>query len=270
MDKLPKLGLGTFLMVEDAYEVVSHALKIGYRHIDTAQAYHNEAEIGRALKDSGLKREEYFITTKLSARKLTYEDAIKELESSLEKLGLDYVDLYLIHWPSQDYQINLNTWRGLEKVYQEGKAKRIGVSNFQKHHLNALLEDAKIKPMYNQVELHPGLQQTALKHYLDDLGIHTISFGPFMRGEVFQKEGRYYETLKRIADKHHATVAQIVIAWGLARGIHMIPKTATKERLQENFDAQQIKLDKDDLEAILKLNRGRRIYTDPDNYSFYE
>src|SRR5690554_2378027 len=123
MDKLPKLGLGTFLMVEDAYEVVSHALKIGYRHIDTAQAYHNEEEIGRALKDSGLKREKYFITTKLSARKLTYEDAIKELESSLEKLGLDYVDLYLIHWPSQDYQINLNTWRGLEKVYQEGKAK---------------------------------------------------------------------------------------------------------------------------------------------------
>ncbi len=267
--KLPKLGLGTFLMHEETTDIVKKALEIGYRHIDTAQVYRNEELVGKALKETNLKREEYFITTKLWATKLSYEQAIKELDISLEKLGLDYVDLYLIHWPSQDYKINTDTWRGMEEVYRQGKAKMIGVSNFQIHHLDALIKDAKIKPMANQVELHPGLQQVALKEYLDKHDIKCISYGPFMKGEIFEKDGRYYETLKRIADKHNATVAQVVLAWGMKRGIHMIPKTSTESRLLENFESLKVKLDKQDLEDINALNRGRRVYTDPDNYSFY-
>lgn len=268
--KLPQLGLGTFLMIDGAYETVKKALEIGYRHIDTAQLYQNEHLVGQALKETNLKREDYFITTKLSAKKLTYDDAIKELDISLEKLGLEYVDLYLIHWPSQDDQINLDTWRGMEKVYKEGKAKMIGVSNFQIHHLDALLKEAKIKPMANQVEMHPGLQQHALKAYLDKHDIKLISYGPFMKGEVFVKDGRYYETLNRIAKKHQATVAQVIIAWGIKRGIYMIPKTVNESRLLENYQSLDVKLDQQDLKDINALNRGRRVYTDPDNFSFYE
>ncbi len=266
--KIPKLGLGTFLMYEETTEMVKKALEVGYRHIDTAQIYQNEELVGKALKETNLKREEYFITTKLWATKLTYEEVIKELDISLEKLGLEYVDLYLLHWPSHDYKVNLDAWRGMEEVYRQGKAKMIGVSNYQIHHLDALMKDAKIKPMANQVELHPGLQQAPLKAYLDKHNIKCISYGPFMRGEVFKEDGRYYKTLKRIADKHNATVAQIVLAWGMKRGIHMIPKTSTESRLKENFDSLKVKLDEQDLKDINALNRGRRVYTDPDNSGF--
>lgn len=267
--KMPQLGIGTFLVKEDtAYHTILEALRIGYRHIDTAQAYDNEHEIGRAIKDSGIKREDIFITTKLSARNLGYKEALQELNQSLEKLQTDYVDLYIIHWPSPSVSLNQETWRGMEVCYQMGKAKAIGVSNYQRHHLQDLFEIATIRPMVNQIEMHPGLQQHPMKEFLNKNSIHLIGYAPFMKGEVFNKEGSYYQTLDGIATKYNKTIAQIVIAWGLSRGIFMIPKSITPQRIKENFDAKDITLDEEDIKKINDLNRGKRVYTDPDNCWF--
>ncbi|CCV65858.1 MAG: aldo/keto reductase [Paracholeplasma sp.] len=268
--KMPMLGLGTFLVGEgpEAYDTVLQALKDGYRHIDTAQMYFNEESVGRAIKDSGIPREEIFVTTKLNARKLGYQEAIDELNVSLKKLGLDYVDLYIIHWPSPSFELNQATWKGMEVCYQNKKARAIGVSNFKIHHLDSILKTAKIYPMVNQVEMHPGLNQTSLQKYMAKYDIQMISYGPFMKGEVFNPDGPYFEGLKQVADKHHITVAQAVIAWGLARGVFMIPKSVTPKRIIENLHAQDVELTKEDVEAINLLNRGRRVYTDPDNNSF--
>ena len=267
---MPKIGLGTFLMTEEeCLTIVPEALKNGYRHIDTAQMYQNEEAIGKALKLTNLARKDYFITTKLSPQKLGYQNALKEIETSLKKMSLSYFDLILIHWPSQDYQINEATWRAFEKLYNDQKTRAIGVSNFNIHHLDNLLKTAQIKPQVNQIEMHPGLQQSDALKYLTSHDIKMISYGPFMRGEVFLKEGRYFETLNKIAKKYQKTVAQIIIAWGLQRGIFMIPKTKTIARLKENYQAQEITLTEEEMKEIALLNRGRMVYTDPDNFSFY-
>lgn len=267
---MPVLGLGTF-KVEDgetAYQTVLEALKMGYRHIDTAQIYGNEASVGKAIKDSLIPRSEIFVTTKLSPIKLGYQEAMDELEISLEKLGLSYVDLYLIHWPSPSEQLNQQTWKGMEACYNHKKARAIGVSNFKIHHMDAILKVATIHPMANQIEMHPGLYQLPTQTYLNKLNIATISYGPFMKGEVFDQNGPYNKVLKEIADRYQATVAQVVIAWGLARGIFMIPKSVTLNRIKENFESLNVNLDPLDVEKINQLNRGKRVYTDPDNNSF--
>lgn len=266
---MPMLGLGTFKVSEgEAYDTVLEALKLGYRHIDTAQIYGNEASVGKAIKDSGIKREEIFVTTKLSPINLGYEEARKELLISLEKLGLDYVDLYLVHWPSPSNALNQATWRGMEEVYDQKLARAIGVSNFKIHHIDALMKTARIKPMADQIELHPGLYQLPMQKYLEEKNIALISYGPFMKGELFIEDGPYYPVLKSIADQYQKTVAQVVIAWGLKRGIFMIPKSVTPKRLKENFEAKDLVLSDDDVKRINGLNRGRRVYTDPDNNSF--
>ncbi len=266
---MPMLGLGTFKVSEgEAYDTVLEALKLGYRHIDTAQIYGNEASVGKAIKDSGIRREEIFVTTKLSPINLGYEEAKKELLISLEKLGLDYVDLYLVHWPSPSDALNQATWRGMEEVYDQKLARAIGVSNFKIHHIDALMKTARIKPMADQIELHPGLYQLPMQKYLEEKNIALISYGPFMKGELFIEDGPYYPVLKSIADQYQKTVAQVVIAWGLKRGIFMIPKSVTPKRLKENFEAKDLVLSDDDVKRINGLNRGRRVYTDPDNNSF--
>lgn len=266
---MPMLGLGTFKVSEgEAYDTVLEALKLGYRHIDTAQIYGNEASVGKAIKDSGIRREEIFVTTKLSPINLGYEEAKKELLISLEKLGLDYVDLYLVHWPSPSNALNQATWRGMEEVYDQKLARAIGVSNFKIHHIDALMKTARIKPMADQIELHPGLYQLPMQKYLEEKNIALISYGPFMKGELFIEDGPYYPVLKSIADQYQKTVAQVVIAWGLKRGIFMIPKSVTPKRLKENFEAKDLVLSDDDVKRINGLNRGRRVYTDPDNNSF--
>ncbi|MBM7453273.1 diketogulonate reductase-like aldo/keto reductase [Acholeplasma morum] len=268
--EMPILGIGTFKVGDgpEAYDTVLEALSIGYRHIDTAQLYGNEESVGRAIKDSNIPREELFITTKLSATKLGYQEAIDELDISLQKLGLDYVDLYLIHWPSPSDALNQQTWKGMEVCYKNKKARAIGVSNFKIHHLESVLKIASIYPMANQVELHPGLYQLPLQNYLNQKNIALISYGPFMKGEVFDINGPFFKPLSEIASKYNATVAQIIISWGLARNIFMIPKSVTPKRIKENFMSLNITLDKTDIEAINALNRGRRVYTDPDNNSF--
>ncbi|PKK92873.1 MAG: aldo/keto reductase [Tenericutes bacterium HGW-Tenericutes-6] len=262
--KMPQLGLGTFLVKdgESAYETVKEALNIGYRHIDTAQMYFNEASVGKAIKDSGIPRSEIFITTK-QARHGSIDKMRKQFYESLDKLGTDYVDLYLIHWPNHDKKVNQQTWALFEELYNKGLCKAIGVSNFMKHHILDLYETAKIKPMVNQVELHPGLSQEPLKKFLDEEGIAIESYGPFMKGGIF--EGIWQEGLDKIAKKHDKTIAQIVISWGLHRGVIMIPKSITPSRLLENYEAKDIKLSEEEILTINNLNRGKRVYTDPDN-----
>ncbi len=262
--EMPQFGLGTFLVKEgeSAYNTVKYALEIGYRHIDTAQMYGNEESVGQAIKDSNVKREDIWITTK-QARHMNLEHMKKAFQDSLDKLQTDYVDLYLIHWPNHNPKINRETWAYFESLYQEGKCRAIGISNFQIHMIEDLMTHANILPMVNQVELHPGLSQVPLKAYLDKKGIAIESYGPFMKGGIF--EGRYADVLAPIANRHHASIAQIVIAWGLARGIIMIPKSVTPKRIKENYDAQNIKLSKEEVNMIDDLNRGNRVYTDPDN-----
>ena len=262
--EMPRLGLGTFLITDgsSAYDTTLHALKVGYRHIDTAQMYKNEASIGQAIVDSKIPRSEIFITTKQGGHS-TPEKMRKQFEDSLAKLKTDYVDLYLIHWPNHDKKINQQTWALFEKLYQEKKVRAIGVSNFQRHHLEDLMETATIVPMVDQVELHPGLSQIPLQTYLNEKKIAIESYGPLMKGGVF--EGIWQEGLSKIAEKHQASIPQIIIAWGLARGIIMIPKSVTPSRIEENFKAKDIKLIKEEIDSINSLNRGKRVYTDPDN-----
>ncbi|MDO9629736.1 MAG: aldo/keto reductase [Acholeplasmataceae bacterium] len=262
--KMPMIGLGTFLVADgkSAKETVLHALNVGYRHIDTAQMYKNEESVGEAIKESKIPRSEIFITTKQRGHS-TVSKMRAQFEESLAKLQTDYVDLYLIHWPNQNKLINQQTWAFFETLYLEKKVKAIGVSNFTRSHLTDLFETATIKPMVNQVELHPGLSQVPLKAYLDSEGIAIESYGPLMKGGVF--EGIWGETLGDIAKKYNASIPQIVFAWGLRNGVIMIPKSVTPERIEENFKAKDIQLSQEDVSLINDLNRGKRVYTDPDN-----
>ncbi|HHT55722.1 MAG TPA: aldo/keto reductase [Acholeplasma sp.] len=266
--QIPILGLGTFKNNDEktVVKTILSALKIGYRHIDTAKAYHNEKYIGNALKLSELKREEYFLTTKIKIH--PNQDVVRKLiNESLKDLQTKYLDLVLIHWPSHDHNLNYETYQVLEEYYEKGIIKSIGVSNFSIHHLKELILRAKIKPQINQVELHPGLNQLPLQKFLISENIALQSYGPFMKGNVFT--GSYFDTLNEIAKKYDATIAQIVIAWGLNRNIIMIPMSTNPINLASNFLAKNIKLTEEDIEKINNLNAGRRVYTDPDNNSIY-
>lgn len=262
--RIPKLGLGTFLMNDDneTIRVIKEAIEIGYRHFDTAQMYHNEHAIGEALSNSGLKREEYYITTKLMHHHNPKKT--KELiEQSLKDLKTDYLDLLLIHWPNHDKQVNLSTWQVFEEFYKLGKVKAIGVSNFTRFQLLELIKEVDVIPYVNQVEHHPNLSQIPLKTFMDEYGINLMGYGPLMRGHLFDENIK--AVLEPIANNHNKSIPQIAIAWGLSKGLIMIPKTVTKERLLQNFETKDIKLSKDEIETIDKINTGRRLYADPAN-----
>ncbi|HEY8435615.1 MAG TPA: aldo/keto reductase [Haloplasmataceae bacterium] len=257
---MPVIGLGTFLASgEEVYRAVRVALEVGYRHIDTAKIYHNEEEVGRAIKDSGIPREEIFVTSKVWTTDMGYRQTKKAFHESLERLQLDYLDLYLIHWP-KTYQLNRETWKAMEELYYEGKVRAIGLSNFNIHHIEDLLKVATVIPAANQVELHPGLQQHPLQEYCMGKGIYLISHSPLARGKVFQME-----KLKEIADKYNKSVVNVVVRWGIQRKIFMIPKSVTPERIRDNFQVFDFSLTEEDIEAIYELHDGKRISTDPDN-----
>jgi diketogulonate reductase-like aldo/keto reductase len=260
---MPILGLGTFLISnEEVKDKVLDAFKIGYRHIDTAQRYGNEEGIGQALKETTIPRSELFITSK-QIYHMPFEEAKQAFFDSLKKLNTDYIDLFLIHWPNHDHNINIETWKFFEWLYQNHYVKAIGVSNFTIEHIKALLEHATIIPHVNQVELHPGLQQRPLRAFHDTLGIKTISYGPFMRGSIL--EAPFYEVLSIIASTYNITIHQLVLAWGIQEGVMMIPKASSFDRLKQNFDALNIPLRQEDMETLSTLNRGKRVYTDPSN-----
>lgn len=264
--EIPMLGLGTFLMTdEQAYETITNAIKIGYRLFDTAQMYKNEQGVGKALKESNLKREEYYLVSKLVFHH-SIETTKKMIEQSLKDLKTNYIDLFLIHWPNHDSSINIRTWKVLEEYYKKGIFKAIGVSNFTRFQLLELLNEAEIIPAVNQIEMHPGLTQEPVKAFLNEKEIKLMSYGPLMRGGVFLSP--YKETLDEVGSKYNLTTAQTVIAWGLNKDIIMIPKTVTTERLKENFMAFDVVMKEEDILKINKLNRGKRVYTDPANTTY--
>lgn len=263
---IPAIGFGTWRSTEeDGYNSVRHALKAGYTHIDTAEIYANEYEVGRALSDSGVNRKEVFVTTKLWNSHSTREEAEQALVESLEKLGTDYVDLYLIHWPGT-YERIRDVWTAMEAGVDAGKVRAIGVSNFNAHHINMLLESARIKPVINQVECHVHLQNVFLQKFCAQKGIVLQAYAPLNSdriGELLSDE-----TLRDIAASHGKTIPQVALRWLVQRGIVALPKSTTPSRIEENLDIFDFSLSEAEMKLIRSLNRGKRAFPEPDNMDF--
>ncbi|MCY8857709.1 aldo/keto reductase [Bacillus atrophaeus] len=261
--EMPRFGLGVFKVENgsEATESVKAAIKNGYRSIDTAAIYKNEEGVGAGIKESGVARDELFITSKVWNEDQGYETTLDAFEKSLERLELDYLDLYLIHWPGKDkYK---DTWRALEKLYKDGKVRAIGVSNFQVHHLEELLKDAEIKPMVNQVEFHPCLTQVELREYCKKQGIQVEAWSPLMQGQLLDNE-----VLKQIAEKHNKSVAQVILRWDLQQDVITIPKSIKEHRIIENADIFDFELSQEDIEKINALNKDERVGPNPDELLF--
>ncbi|AKP67113.1 aldo/keto reductase [Companilactobacillus ginsenosidimutans] len=260
-ETIPQIGLGVFLMKDkDAFmPAIQWAIDAGYRHFDTAAFYGNEQWLGEALKKSDLKREDVFLTSKVWNSDHGYEETKEAFEKTLSKLGTDYLDLYLIHWPADNY---IETWKAMEELYKAGKIKSIGVSNFKEHHLDDLMEHTEIKPVIDQIETHPYFQQSDLVKYLHDHEIAHEAWSPLGRGS----DGIFEDAvLKDIAAKHHKTVAQVILRWHLQRQTVIIPKSTHKERIEENFNIFDFELTNEEMNKIATLDTGKRIYGDPDD-----
>lgn len=265
--KMPWLGLGVFKVADGEELVLSvkQAIAHGYRSIDTAAAYQNERGVGQAIteamKDNGLNREDLFVTSKVWNADLGYDATLAAYEASLEKLGLEYLDLYLIHWPVEGkYK---ESWRALETLYTAGRVKAIGVSNFQIHHLEDVMQDAVIKPMVNQVELHPYLSQQPLRTFSKEQGIQIEAWSPLMQGQLLEQP-----VLQEIAAAYGKSVAQVILRWDLQHGIITIPKSTKEQRIIENAALFDFQLSDEDMSRIDGLNRDERVGPDPDNFDF--
>ena len=265
--KMPWFGLGVFKVEEgpELVNAVKTAIKHGYRSVDTAAIYGNEEGVGQGiqegLKEAGISREELFVTSKVWNADLGYESTIAAYETSLKKLGLEYLDLYLIHWPVEGkYK---DAWRALETLYKEGRVKAIGVSNFQIHHLEDLMKDAEIKPMINQVEYHPRLTQKELQAFCQANSIQLEAWSPLMQGQLLDNE-----VIQEIANKHNKSVAQVILRWDLQNGVVTIPKSTKEHRIVENANVFDFELTKEEMEIIDGLNQNHRVGPDPDNFDF--
>ncbi|MEU0126505.1 MULTISPECIES: aldo/keto reductase [unclassified Streptomyces] len=257
---IPQLGFGVFQIPDDeTTAAVSGALEAGYRSIDTAAVYGNESGVGRALAESGLPREDLFITTKLWNADQGYDSTLAAFEASLAELGLDYLDLYLIHWPAPARDLYVDTWRALEKLLADGRIRAAGVSNFQPSHLRRLLGESSLVPAVNQVELHPGLQQVDVRAANAGHGIVTEAWSPLAQGALLNEEA-----LTLLAERHGKTPAQVVLRWHLQLGNVVIPKSVTPARVRQNIDVFDFELSAADMEAIAGLDRGMRTGPDPD------
>lgn len=248
--KMPQLGYGVYQIgKEECERCVLDALEVGYRHIDTAQSYFNEEEVGNAIVKSGIAREELFITSKVWIEHYGYEETKKSVETSLRKLKTEYIDLMLLHQPFADYY---GAWRALEELYAEGKLRAIGISNFYPDRMVDICSFSKIKPMVNQVELHPFHQQTEAQQWMEKYGVQTEAWAPFGegRGGLFTNE-----TIATIAKKYGKTVAQVILRWELQRGIVVIPKSTHKERMAENFQVFDFELSAEDMSVMASLDR---------------
>ncbi len=260
--QIPQLGFGVFQVPPDeTAETVSRALSTGYRHIDTASAYRNEAGVGEAVKDSGLKREDVFVTTKCWNSQQGYDEATRALHRSLERLQMDYVDLYLIHWPAPSQDKYVDTWRAFVDMQEQGLARSIGVSNFQKPHIERVIAETGVTPAVDQIELHPHFQEAELEPALAELGIVTESWSPLAQGHALDEPA-----IVRIAEAHGKTPAQVVIRWHLQLDYVVFPKSVTPERIEQNFDVFDFELGESEMDEIRALDRGKRIGPDPNTF----
>ncbi|RED58146.1 aldo/keto reductase [Cohnella lupini] len=265
--QMPWFGLGVF-KAEEGSEVVDSvrtAIKQGYRSIDTAAIYRNESGVGRGIREglaeTGLSREDLFITSKVWNADLGYKSTLAAYEASLAKLGLDYLDLYLIHWPVKGkYK---EAWRALEAIYADGRVKAIGVSNFNIHHLEDVMKDAKVSPMVNQVEYHPYLSQQELLAFCQAHNIQLEAWSPLMQGGLLD-----HPVLREIAGNHGKSVAQVILRWDLQHGVVTIPKSTKESRIIENANIFDFELSSEEITRIDELNRNQRIGPDPDNFNF--
>lgn len=260
---MPQLGFGVWQVPDDeATAAVTTALEAGYRSIDTASLYANEEGTGRAVAASGLPREELFVTTKLHNPDQGYDQALRAFDLSLAKLGLDYVDLYLIHWPQPRRDAYTDTWRALERIAADGRARAIGVSNFQPAHLRRLMDGSDVVPAVNQIELHPQLAQSELRSLHAQLGIATEAWSPLGQGKGLLDN----PVIAKIAARHGRTAAQVVLRWHLQLGNVVIPKSVTPSRIRENIDIFDFELPPADLAELAALDDGTRLGPDPDTF----
>lgn len=269
--EIPSVGLGTWKMtIEEAELSVAEALKSGYRHIDTAAAYGNEAGVGQGIKESGIPREEIFITSKLWNTRQGYETTLEAFEKTLQDIGVDYLDLYLIHWPIDKgiskekwRELNRETWKAFEYLYQKGKIRAIGLSNFLPHHIKNLMETAEIKPMVNQLEIHPGMPQTEAVKYSKEHNMVVEAWSPFSTGRIFE-----VEEMQKLSRKYRRTVAQLCIRWNLQMGNLPIPKSKTPDRIRENMEVFDFEIDTADMQVMDGLTECGWSGLDPDNLNY--
>ncbi|MFF9512014.1 aldo/keto reductase [Streptomyces sp. NPDC014724] len=262
--EMPQLGYGVWQVPDDeAARTVATAIESGYRSIDTAAIYENEKGTGRAVAASGVAREELFVTTKLWNSEQGYDSTLRAFDASLDRLGLDYVDLYLIHWPVPAKDAYIDTYKAFEKIYSEGRAKAIGVSNFLPEHLERLLGETSVVPVINQIELHPQLQQAESRALHAKHGIATEAWSPLGQGKGLLE----VPTVVAIARKHGRTPAQVVLRWHIQTGNVVIPKSVTPSRIVENLDVFGFELDADDLAAFAALDEGKRLGPNPGEFN---
>lgn len=265
---IPILGFGTYLITgSNCTKAVRTALKLGYRHIDTATFYNNEVEVGKAIREAiaqdGIPRSEIFVTTKMWYTEHGYDSALKAFDKSFKKLGLDYIDLYLVHWPEVEgakdpAKVRAETWRAFEKLVESGKVKSIGVSNFEIKHLEELLKTAKIVPATNQCECHPLLSQEKLRKYCKEKGIVFEAYSPLAKGKILNNE-----TIKKIAKKYNKSVAQICLRWNIQHGMVTLPKSANEQRIKENMEIFDFELSEEDMNTLDGLNKNWHCTWDP-------
>ena len=264
--KMPNLAFGTFKVNEgDDVQIILDAISVGYRHFDTAAFYNTEEALGKAIKKSGIPREEFFITTKVWKTSMGYEGAKKSFEESLEKLDMDYVDLLLIHWPRPDEKsdwkkLDIETWKAFEEIYKEGRAKAIGVSNFLNHHMQNILDNCEVVPMVNQIEFHPGYIQKDVVDFDKKHGIVVEAWSPLGRERVFKDK-----LLNKLAEKYGKSVAQICLAFSLQMDVLPLPKSSSIERMKQNMDID-FELEKEDFEKILNMEETGWSGLDPDKF----
>jgi 2,5-diketo-D-gluconate reductase A len=261
--QIPQRGFGVFLVPPgDTQPAVEQAIEIGYRHIDTAAAYNNEAGVGAAVRACGLPREELFVTTKLRNGEHGHESALRAYDETLERLGLEYADLYLLHWPNPTADLYVDSWRALERLYTDGRVRAIGVSNFLPEHLDRLAKENEIVPAVNQVELHPSYQQRELTDLCRERSIAVEAYSPLGQGGDLD-----HPVLASIAGDHHVTPAQVVLRWHLHLGHIVIPKSVNAERIRANFDLGGFALTDDEIAAITALENGNRLGNDPRTFA---
>jgi 2,5-diketo-D-gluconate reductase A len=261
--EIPQLGFGVFLVEpEETRRAVITALEVGYRHIDTAQMYGNEKEVGQAIAEFGLDRSEVFVTSKLNNNKIGFDAALTAVDGSLDALGIEQIDLFLIHWPLATVRDFVETWKAFERIYADGRARAIGVSNFQVAHLERLLGETDIVPAVNQIEAHPYLTQEGLLAFNAEHGIATEAWSPLGRGAVLEDP-----VIVKIAKEHNKSPAQAVLRWHVQHGNIIFPKSVTPARVRENFEIFDFELSTDEMDQVSGLNRDQRIGPDPDTFA---